>query len=187
MIEAEYKARLSTPDAVRDHLCDRAQSESVTYHDTYFDDETDTLSKADRELRLRTITSPDSTQHLLTFKDAAVDSATGSKPEYETIIADRNALTEIIDHLGYTPAISFSKKCENFRFSDRGRDLLATLVTVPELEGTYLELETQVSDKAEMDAALGDLRSILHEIGVSDGELTTELYTDAVAKKRDSQ
>lgn len=184
MIEAEYKARLLAPDTVRNHLLDRAQPELVTYHDTYFDDHTDTLSKADRELRLRTITNPGSTRHLLTFKEAAVDSATGSKPEYETAIADRDVLEEIINRLGYVPVISFSKECENFRFSDQGHDLLATLVTVPELDGTYLELETQAPDEATMDAALGDLRSILHNLGVSDGELTTELYTDAVAQKR---
>jgi hypothetical protein len=38
--------------------------------------------------------------------------------------------------------VSFEKHCTNYRFRVEGRDLLATVVTVPELDGTFLELET---------------------------------------------
>lgn len=183
MIEAEYKARLRDPGAVRDRLRNHAQPEPVTYHDTYFDDAQGGLSQADRELRLRTIDDHNSSNHLLTFKDAAVDTATGSKPEYETTVADRSVLEQIIRLLGYSPMISFSKECENYRFTASGRDVLATIVTVPEINGTYLELETQAPE-SDLNTALSDLRSILADLGVATDELTTELYTDAVARNR---
>lgn len=184
MIETEYKARLIKPDTVRERLRAWADAEFVTYQDTYFDDARRSLSNADQELRLRTISGRGSTRHLLTFKEAAVDQATGSKPEYETTIADRSPVEHLVQSLGYGAVISFSKRCENYRFTAHGREVLATVVTVPEIEGTYLELESQTEDSADLDAALADLRLILSDLGVSEDELTTELYTDAVAKVR---
>jgi adenylate cyclase, class 2 len=183
MIEAEYKARLRNPDTVRRQLRERARPDIVTYHDTYLDDAQKKLSKADQELRLRTIESGASSTHLLTFKDAAIDRTTGSKPEYETSVSDRSMLDHIIHLLGYSPVISFSKECENYRFATSGRDVLATIVTVPEIQGTYLELETQASPP-DLDAALADLRTILIDLDVTSDELTTELYTDAVTRER---
>lgn len=187
MIEAEYKARLSAPSAVRDRLGNYGSSESVTYRDTYFDDRRRSLTNSGRELRLRTITSDESERHLFTFKEPAVDADTGSKPEYETVVIDRSAMEEIFSRLGYSPSISFSKKCENFRFSAHGRKLFATLVTVPEIDGTFLELETQVPEESDLEAALMDLRTVLAELGVSPAEFTNELYTDAVAKARSNR
>ncbi|TLF77406.1 class IV adenylate cyclase [Nocardia cyriacigeorgica] len=186
MIEAEYKARLVNPAGVRKLLADRADAERVEYRDTYFDDAERSLSRGGRECRLRTITGPDGARHLLTFKDPTVDSATGSKPEFETVIGDRAAMEQIIARLGLRAVISFSKACENFRFVADGRQVLATLVSVPELDGQFLELETMVSEEAELPEALRHLESLLAELGVSADELTTELYTDAVARRRDS-
>ncbi|TLG15667.1 class IV adenylate cyclase [Nocardia cyriacigeorgica] len=186
MIEAEYKARLVNPADVRVHLLGRADAEHVEYRDTYFDDPERSLSRSGRECRLRTIIGPDGARHLLTFKDPAVDATTGSKPEFETVIGDRAAMERIIERLGLEPVISFSKDCENFRFVAGGRQILATLVSVPELDGHFLELETMVSKDAELPEALRHLESLLAELGVSAEELTTELYTDAVARRRDS-
>lgn len=61
--------------------------------------------------------------------------------------------------------------------------MLATLVRVPEADGTFLELETLV-DEAEVSAALADVRGVLEELGIHEGDLTRELYTDAVAARR---
>ena len=65
-----------------------------------------------------------------------------------------------------------------------GREVLATLVRVAELAGTFLEVETLVADEAAVPGALAELRVVLAELGVSDRELTTELYTEAVARTR---
>ncbi|MFX0575742.1 class IV adenylate cyclase [Nocardia nepalensis] len=183
MIEAEYKAKLTNPDSVRARLKERADAENVSYRDVYFDTEDNELGRADREFRLRTITGAGETRHLLTFKDSAVDAATGSKPEFETVVGEREALEEIIAQLGYIPMIELTKHCENFRFTSTGHELLATVVTVPEIDGTFLELETQATEE-DLHAALADLRTVLAELGVSEDQLTTELYTDAVAAVR---
>jgi adenylate cyclase class 2 len=122
-------------------------------------------------------------RHLLTFKDVAVDSETGSKPEFETVVIERESMEDIIARLGYAPIIELTKQCENFRFVSRGHKLPATVVTVPEIDGTFLELETQTTEK-NLQAVLADLRRVLAELGVSEDQLTTELYTDAVAEAR---
>ncbi|MGH3534416.1 MAG: hypothetical protein ACRDQG_06830 [Pseudonocardiaceae bacterium] len=58
------------------------------------------------------------------------------------------------------------------------------MVTVPKLAGrTFIELET-VTDPGAVDTALGVVRSTLRELGIEDSDLTTQVYTDAVATRR---
>ncbi|WP_433732713.1 class IV adenylate cyclase [Nocardia sp. CA-129566] len=185
VIEAEYKARLADAGAVRDKLAALTTADVVSYHDTYFDDLDESLTATGREFRLRTIRNEEGAlRHLLTFKDAAVDQETASKPEYETVVDQRDAIEQIIQRLGYQPKISFTKQCENHRFIAAGREMLATVVTVPEIHGTFLELETLVDTEDDLDNALADLRTVLTALEVSSDQLTTELYTDAVRASR---
>lgn len=185
MIEAEYKARLADADAVREKLAARAEADAVSYQDTYFDDPSHSLTATDREFRLRTVRNKEgSARHILTFKGAAVDHENGAKPEYETEVNQRDAMEQIIRKLGYRPQISFTKQCENYRFIAAGREMLATVVTVPEIDGTFLELETLVDTEDDLGNALADLRKVLAALGVTSDQLITELYTDAVKAGR---
>ncbi|PPJ25490.1 adenylyl cyclase [Nocardia nova] len=184
MIEAEYKAKLTAPDRVRAALRERAIPNVVSYQDTYYDTPSGDLDRTGREFRLRTMEdSSGAHRHLLTFKDPAVDDATGSKPEFETVVADRHAMGAIITRLGYQPTLSFTKRCENFEFTACGRRMLATIANVPEIDGTFLELETQ-AEEPDMSRAFTDLRKVLTGLGVTPEELTTVLYTDAVRQAR---
>ncbi len=183
MIEAELKARLSDPEAVRTALASRATPERAIYRDTYYDTAGEGLDRAGRELRLRTIESAGSQRYLLTYKEPAVDQESGSKPEYETTVGTPDAVDHIVRALGLRPLVALTKECENYRFSQGGRDFLATLVRVPEIEGTFLELETMAAE-SELEQALTAVREILSALGVTAGELTTELYTDAVRASR---
>lgn len=79
--------------------------------------------------------------------------------------------------------ISFRKLCRNHRFEAEGREVLATLVGVPEIEGTYLEVET-LAPTDDVEAGLGTIRTVLAKLGIGDGDLTTETYTGAVAAAR---
>jgi len=73
--------------------------------------------------------------------------------------------------------------CANYRFTAKGRDMLATVVTVPEIDGTFLELETPTGQD-DLAAALGDVRAVLGELGIGEDDLITEQYTDAVMRAR---
>jgi adenylate cyclase class 2 len=182
VIEAELKARLTDPGAVRAALAARAPAERAIYSDTYYDTADRALDRVGRELRLRTVETPDATRHVLTFKDPAVD-ASGSKPEHETTVAAPSVVGYMVEALGYGPDIRLTKDCENHRFIDDGREFLATVVRVPEISGTFLEVEA-MAEEDDLAAALDAVRTVLAGLGVRDDELTTELYTDAVRAAR---
>jgi hypothetical protein len=38
--------------------------------------------------------------------------------------------------------------------------------------------------RSEVDAALADVQTVLHDLGIADDDLTTEQYTDAVMQAR---
>ncbi|MGW3651912.1 class IV adenylate cyclase [Streptomyces sp. NPDC000878] len=183
MIEAELKARVQAPEAVMRQLDERATARVEVYRDTYYDRPDGSLEKSDQELRVRTVHGADGTRTVLTFKAAAVDEASGSKPEHETQVTDAEAVHAIVRGLGHVPVIAFEKRCRNYDFEAYGRQMLATLVRVPEIGGTFLEIETLV-DEDDVSSALDDIRAVLAELGIGSEDLTRELYTDAVAAQR---
>ncbi|MFF4737563.1 class IV adenylate cyclase [Streptomyces sp. NPDC001262] len=183
MIEVELKVRVRDPEGVAHLLEQRAAGRSEIYRDTYYDTADGTLAREDRELRLRTITGPGGTRSVLTYKEPRVDDASGSKPEHETGVDTPEAVHAALSGLGYVAAIAFEKHCHNYDFGSRGRRMLATLVRVPELDGTFLELET-LAKGDELGTALDDVRAVLSELGFTEQDVTTELYTEAVAARR---
>jgi adenylate cyclase class 2 len=182
-IEAELKARLRDPDHVRAELGRRAAEEVAVYSDVYYDSPDGAFTGEDRELRVREVRTDDGVRAILTYKGAAVDAASGSKPEAETSVADAAAVREIVAGLGYVVDIAFEKQCSNYRFTHAGREMLATVVRVPDIDGTFLEVETQV-DEDDVAAALDDVRAVLAELGVKHDDETTETYTGAVRAAR---
>lgn len=183
MIEAELKARVHAPESVLKRLDERATGRAEVYQDTYYDDPAGRLERGDEELRVRTVHGTDETRTLLTYKGAKVDEASGSKPEHETSVSDPEAVHAMLRGLGYVPVIAFEKRCRNYDFEANGRKMLATLVRLPEIDGTFIELET-LADEDDVEAALDDVRSVLGELGIEKDDLTTELYTDAVKASR---
>ncbi|MEU9984871.1 class IV adenylate cyclase [Streptomyces sp. NPDC050856] len=183
MIEAELKARVEAPAEVRRRLDARGDGRAEVYRDTYYDTPGGVLAANDQELRVRTVHGRDQTRTVLTFKGAVIDADSGSKPEHETQVKDVEATHALLRGLGYVPLIAFEKRCRNYEFEAHGRRMLATLVRVPEIDGTFLELETLV-DESEVDAALDDVRSVLAELGIRTEDLTREQYTEAVAARR---
>ncbi|MFD9207721.1 class IV adenylate cyclase [Streptomyces sioyaensis] len=184
MIEAELKARVRNPEYVMGQLERMTNGRAEVYQDTYYDDRSGSLDAQDQELRVRTIHGPTSTRSVLTYKGCRIDSESGSKPEHETRVDNPEAVHALLQALGYVQAIAFQKRCRNYEFSSRGRNLLATLVQVPEIDGTFLEVETMVREQHELSSALDDVRSAMVELGIHVDDFTTELYTDAVAARR---
>ncbi|MFE7119699.1 class IV adenylate cyclase [Streptomyces sp. NPDC057654] len=183
MIEAELKARVHSPEHVMRQLDAVAAVRVEVYRDTYYDRPDRSLEEAGEELRVRTVHGADGTRTVLTFKGAAVDAESGSKPEYETQVEDAAATHAILRGLGHVEHIAFEKRCRNYEFEAHGRRMLATLVRVPEIDGTFLEIETLV-DQSDVAPALDAIRALLAELGIGAEDLTRELYTDAVAARR---
>ncbi|RAY11499.1 class IV adenylate cyclase [Actinomadura craniellae] len=183
MIEAELKARVHDPEALRARLRTRADEEVSVYRDTYYDRPGRPFTAAGRELRVRVVEAAGMRRTVLTYKEPAVDEASGSKPEHETKVADPAVIDTVLIALGAEHLVAFEKHCANYRFTACGRDMLATLVAVPEIDGTFIEVET-MADEDDLTAALDDVRVVLAELGIADDDLTTEQYTDAVMRAR---
>ncbi|MGH4017559.1 MAG: class IV adenylate cyclase [Pseudonocardiaceae bacterium] len=184
-IEAELKARVHNPDDVRELLRQRAAEQSSVYSDVYFDTPDRTLTRDGRELRVREVhTDAAAAQTLLTYKGAPVHAASGSKPETETTVGDAEALRAVLAALGFEVLISLEKRCTNYRFTAAGLPLLATLVWVPELEETFLEIESIVDKDAEVDPVLETIRQVFSALGIDRNDETIEAYTEAVATRR---
>ncbi|MGW4383766.1 class IV adenylate cyclase [Kitasatospora sp. NPDC004531] len=184
-IEAELKARVREPARLAARLDAWAggPGRAEVYRDVYFDRPGGELAADGAELRVRTVTGESgAVRTVLTYKGAAVDAASGSKPETETPVADPVALRAILRGAGLVEVIAFEKRCRNWERTEDGRPLLATLVEVPELAGAFLEVETPAADEAGLPAALAAVRRVLGRLGVAEADLTTELYTDAVAR-----
>jgi adenylate cyclase class 2 len=88
VIEAELKARVSDPGALRERLRRLAAEETSIYRDTYYDWPDKVLTAQDKELRVRVIETAGLRRAMLTYKEPAADPASRSKPEHETTIAD---------------------------------------------------------------------------------------------------
>jgi len=183
VIEAELKARVHAPETVMRQLDERATARVEVYRDTYYDRPDGSLEKAGEELRMRTVHGAEGTRTVLTYKGAAVDAESGSKPEHETRVDDADQAHAILRGLGHVELIAFEKRCRNYDFTAYGRQMLATLVRVPEIDGTFLEVETIV-DEADVPAALDDIRAVLTGLGIGAEDLTRETYTGAVAAQR---
>ncbi|MFE5327192.1 class IV adenylate cyclase [Embleya sp. NPDC056575] len=183
MIEAELKAHVRDPEHVLDALEKLAVGRAEVYQDIYYDDAQRTLTTEGRELRIRTVHGVE-TVSMMTYKGARVDEESGSKPEHETRIDDARAAHALLRGLGYTPMIQFEKRCRNYDFHHAGRRLLATLVRVPELDETFIEVESLVESDDQVAEALAVVREVLKGLGISHDALTTELYTETVAARR---
>lgn len=181
MIEAERKARVGDPAAVRAKLAAMASGERATYRDTYYDCPDARLDAEGREIRLRTIETDNGERHLLTYKQPPAD-ASGSKPEHETTVGEKGPVDVMLRDLGLEKFISLTKACENFQFDHSGWPMLATLVTVPELDGVFIEVET-MTDEANLAEATGAVMTVLEHLGVQD-DIDTDTYTGAVRRAR---
>ncbi len=180
MIEAELTAVLRDPELVRAALAARAQARPSRYEDTYYHRPDGGM--AGHKLRVRTITEDGTATTIVTLKEPAVDDM-GSKPEHETTVADPTVLHRILTTVGLTPLIAYEKQCENYGFHHGGRRLLATIARLPDLDETFLELET-MTPAEELPAAMELLHEVLGSLGVTTEELDNKSYIARVRTAR---
>jgi adenylate cyclase class 2 len=182
-IEVELKARIADPARVSGVLRSWADGELSTYADTYYDFPDHRLTETGRqELRLRVVDKPSGKRVVWTFKGAMLDGA--STPEWETEVSDAHTADAILTGLGMQHLIAYTKQCQNFRFTAHGHPILATLVSVPEIDGVFLEVETLIPDDSARDGALKAIHAVLADLGLTDADLDPTFYIDLVLAQR---
>jgi adenylate cyclase, class 2 len=186
MIEAEVKAYVRHPERLRQLLLDRAEERVSVYRDTYYDWSDHSFTIQEREVRLRVVEENETTRCLLTYKGPPVDEVSQSKPEYETLVGAQGTMDFILRSLGLTHLVVLEKRCRNFALELGGRQVLATLVRVPELEETFLEVEALVDDEGDVDSSLRIVRNLLAELEIGEDDITTVTYTSLVLRRRET-
>ena len=188
MFEVELKAIVRNKSATIEQieeLCDETGLKLV-YDDVYLDKE-NTLTVADKELRLRNKTNRDSgeSRFFLTFKDSPFDEKSKSKPEFETEITDFNTAIAIFKKLGYSISMRYTKECLIYNLTYRDIKLEVSIVELPELKNTFIEVETQTETEKDTKLLFKILHEFLNQIGISQADLTSQYYVDAIKEKRE--
>ncbi|QWF79777.1 class IV adenylate cyclase [Amycolatopsis sp. CA-230715] len=174
-VEAELTAFVHDPERLHAELSRRAEAETCTYADTYYDDAHKGLAGRGLKLRVRRISTG---EVLLTFKERAVDTH-GSKPEHETTVGSAEVLHTVFTALGLRESAALTKHCTNYRFSHDGHALFATVAEIDELPGhTFLELEC-VTGEDDVPEALRAIRQVLGDLGLHD--LSTVSYLKQIS------
>jgi len=142
------------------------------YRDVYFDAPDGALTASGRELRLRR--SGD--ESWLTAKAPPFDAATASKEEFETAVADPDAMAAILAALGYVPRARLTKRCRRFHDAFAGLALSVAVVTVDFDPRTFVEIEHLAATEPDAQAALATIRAYAAGLGLS--VECAEAYTD---------
>jgi adenylate cyclase class 2 len=186
MYEAEIKFVIQDPATISQFFDAKSPAQTESYLDTYLTQGKLVHGGSEREFRIRTIRRADGVRNVLTFKDKVVDAGTLSKREFEIEIGEADEATRLFQAMGFEPDIQLHKECVNWKFQHNTLQILASLVTVPELKGHFLELEAIVSDESQVSATIKDLRHLAESAGLSRQDETTTSYTGSVRLARSS-
>ena len=174
MYEVEIKVRAGH-DAVTDRLAelDAVPRGTVTQVDTYYDAPDRNFAETDEALRVRRERNGDDERTLLTYKGPLVDSASKSREEAETEVADVDAVREILGSLGYDPAATVRKERETYQVDG----CTVTLDTIDGL-GEFVEVEVSkaVSDREGVDEAREVAVRVLESLGLDPDEQIQTSY-----------
>jgi len=168
MYEVELKVRADHA-AVRDRLdaLGATRVGRVRQVDTYYDAPHRDFAETDEALRVREETAvavgsgerrdrDDGTETRLTYKGPLVERESKTREEAETAVADADAMRTVLDGLGFEPAATVKKERERYRVEGYA----VTLDTVDGL-GEFVEVETEVADESDIEAAREDAATLL--------------------------
>ncbi|APW99099.1 adenylate cyclase [Halobiforma lacisalsi AJ5] len=176
--------------------------ESVVQVDTYYDAPHRSFPETDEALRIRSErtvseadvveTEPsqaeeserDDDRTKLTYKGPLVDDESKTREEVETLVGDRTAMDALLTNLGFDPAATVRKSRDRYavsvadlEFEDTAAETL--LVTLDEVDGVgeYVEVETEIDDEGDLEAAREAAYALLERLGLDpdDGVRTSYL------------
>jgi adenylate cyclase class 2 len=147
--ENEVKLRIARADEAREQLARHGAERVRARHledNVLFDDAAASLVRRGCALRVRRTDQGG----VLTFKGPRTDrEGVKTRPEWETAVADADALSAIVQALGFRPAFRYQKYREVYRW--RGVEVVVDETPI----GAFLEIEGEVEAIHAAAAALG--------------------------------
>jgi adenylate cyclase class 2 len=176
MYEVEFKHRASH-ETVRRRLADMDARSlgTVVQVDTYYDAPHRDFAETDEAVRVRRERAGDgATTTRFTYKGPLVEAESKTREEFETAVADGDALAALLDALGFETAATVEKERERF---DVG-EYTVTLDAVESL-GEFVEVETDVPEDG-IDAAREGAQSLIAALGLDPGPGIRTSYLELV-------
>lgn len=180
MVEVEIKLKIDSVDTIKSKLLALGFAECGTLveTDTYFDNRNGDIRSSDNALRIRKTVNKETGSSFaqINFKEKKLDNKSMSRHEYESDVTDAEAISHILEGLGYRPVSPLVIKT---RRELKSSDINACIDTVEGL-GDYLELETMTESEADRESALAKLEDVLCKLGYSLSDTTTTSYLSAL-------
>lgn len=180
--EVEVKVSIDDTGVIMRKLVDSGAKvlNSEVQIDIYFDHPSRTFMETDEAVRVRT-RSPLNKQDLdtsfvqneLTYKGPKLDKETKTRVEYTVGIDDTDQLTLILESLGFTTIAKVTKRRTFF-------DLRGITISIDDVEGVglFLELESIVHQKDEMESAKRIIFELLEELGIDKTQSIRDSYLE---------
>ena len=175
MIEVEVKLPIEDAEALISKLIEMGFSDAgeIFESDTYFTHAHHDFWKLDEALRIRRcehIPSGEKTA-VVTYKGAKMDQVSTTRPEYETGVEDPDTFQKILEAIDFSPVIPVKK----LRHSYCKEDITVCVDKVSGL-GAFMEVEILVEDAIDRRQALGQIGSLLQELGYNMSDTTRRSY-----------
>ncbi|MFD1515375.1 class IV adenylate cyclase [Halomarina rubra] len=167
MYEVEVKLRAEHA-ALADRLAalGATHDRTVEQRDTYYDAPHREFAETDEALRIRRVTRLDGPEEppecRVTYKGPLVDDTTKTRVEHETGVEDGETMGEVLDALGFDPAVTVEKRREQYAFDG----VTVVLDDVTGL-GQFVEVELESED---VDAARERCFEVVRELGLDPGD-----------------
>jgi adenylate cyclase class 2 len=187
MYEVELKLR-ADHEAVRERLADAGaeRTDTVTQRDTYYDAPHRDFAETDEALRVRrerrtpepsgTVrrrewdADPVEETTRVTYKGPLVETASKTREEFETAVADAAEFASILDGLGFEPAYTVEKERERYRLDG----YTVSLDAVRDL-GEFVEVERE-STRADLESVRDGAVAVVRDLGLDPGEQVRTSY-----------
>ncbi|MXR40904.1 class IV adenylate cyclase [Halobaculum sp. WSA2] len=185
MYEVEVKVR-ADHDEVRARLADidATRLRRVRQVDTYYDAPHRDFAETDEALRLRreTVTGVDGnadTETRIAYKGPLVEAESKTREEFETVVADGDAVEGLLDGLGFSPAATVEKDRE-FRSVDGYTVTLDDVAGV----GEFVEVEREAIE-SNIESAREGAYAVLRELGLDPDDQIRTSYLGLLLRSQD--
>jgi len=171
LIEVEIKVKIDDLEKVAQalHKLNAVFIAENLEVDAYFQHPARDFAETDEALRIRAVKN----NYQLTYKGPKLDTKSKTRLELTISISDGNIGKKIFEYLGFKPVMEIKKKRRIYQIG-------SVYVMLDNVEGlgTFIELETEVSNEKEISEKREDLIKLMVKLGISEDRFERRSYLE---------